>query len=415
MNNQNIGQNALNVGQNVGQGVVNNAPGVGSSILSNISNFGTTGFSNISSIGNEVTQIFNNNTFASINQYFFTVLFFIGSTFANSIKQYFYKLELLELERATSSNFSILTNNQIEKIKEDNSSLLQSFRLKEFIINPHKKGSIHNKILMANIITIILKLLGIFSMPAMLLGICESTILFWNNINNIAMLKNEYNIFDISSLISYVLGFIGITSGTPIWDTQIQESSIDYFFNIYENNKGYITLFGILCICSIIFIGFIKNNKAIGGGNHIFTIMYTIACASIATIKFFLYKILDNINRNSTSMLTKIFNITFIFVIILIIASGMIIDNINTEIFENVFISFIYTPIYYLIYIVLTFFHCLVVFKTNFFTNESKTMLYFGGFGAFIVSVSIMIFNNWNRNTENNNYINEDDSYKTKY
>tara|TARA_Y100000389_G_C17459988_1_gene520976 strand:+ start:1933 stop:2598 length:666 start_codon:yes stop_codon:yes gene_type:complete len=221
MNNQNIGQNALNVGQNVGQGVVNNAPGVGSSILSNISNFGTTGFSNISSIGNEVTQIFNNNTFASINQYFFTVLFFIGSTFANSIKQYFYKLELLELERATSSNFSILTNNQIEKIKEDNSSLLQSFRLKEFIINPHKKGSIHNKILMANIITIILKLLGIFSMPAMLLGICESTILFWNNINNIAMLKNEYNIFDISSLISYVLGFIGITSGTPIWDTQI--------------------------------------------------------------------------------------------------------------------------------------------------------------------------------------------------
>tara|TARA_Y100000389_G_C17459988_1_gene520977 strand:+ start:2836 stop:3180 length:345 start_codon:yes stop_codon:yes gene_type:complete len=114
-------------------------------------------------------------------------------------------------------------------------------------------------------------------------------------------------------------------------------------------------------------------------------------------------------------MLTKIFNITFIFVIILIIASGMIIDNINTEIFENVFISFIYTPIYYLIYIVLTFFHCLVVFKTNFFTNESKTMLYFGGFGAFIVSVSIMIFNNWNRNTENNNYINEDDSYKTKY
>ena len=131
-----------------------------------------------------------------------------------------------------------------------------------------------------------------------------------------------------------------------------------------------------------------------------------------STIKFFLYKILDNINRGSTSLLSKIFNITFIFVIILISAAGMVIDNLNSEIFENVFISFTYTPLYYLIYIVFTFFHCLIVFKTDFFSNESKTMMYFGGGAAFVISCALMIFNSFTRNIHTE--YEEDDSIKTK-
>ena len=67
----------------------------------------------------------------------------------------------------------------------------------------------------------------------------------------------------------------------------------------------------------------------------------------------------------------------------------------KAEIFENVFVSLTYTPIYYLIYIVFTFFHCLIVFKTDFFNNESKTMVYFGGMGAFVISIIIMVLNSF--------------------
>ena len=91
----------------------------------------------------------------------------------------------------------------------------------------------------------------------------------------------------------------------------------------------------------------------------------------------------------------------------------MVIDNLNSEIFENVFISFTYTPLYYLIYMVFTFFHCLIVFKTDFFSNESKTMMYFGGAAAFVISCALMIFNSFTRNTHTE--YEEDDSLKTKY
>jgi len=398
---EDIGEGALDVGEDIGEGAINvgetvidNAPNAGRAVISGVSDIGSASFSGIKTFGSKIGTVFNKNSFASLNEYFFTVIFFVGSTLANSIKQHFLKIELLELQRATAIDLSTLTNKEIEEKQSDNEELLRDFKIKEKIISS-KGYVIKNKVLMSNVITIILRLIGMFSMPAMLLGICESTSLLWNTVNNIAMLKNEFNIFDITSIILYFLGFIGIVGSTPIQDDKIEEDPTEYFFNIYKNNKQYMMIFGAICVISILFIGFIKNTKQIGGGNHIFTAIYTIACACIATIKFFLYKVLDNINKASTSIFSKIFNISFIFVIILISVSGMIINNLNSEIFENVFVSLTYTPIYYLIYIVLTFFHCLIVFKTDFFNNESKTMVYFGGMGAFVISIIIMIVNSF--------------------
>ena len=67
---------------------------------------------------------------------------------------------------------------------------------------------------MANTISIVLKGIASLTMPAMLLGICESSLILWNTINKFAILKQPYDFIDLSAIFSYIVGFIGIIGGT---------------------------------------------------------------------------------------------------------------------------------------------------------------------------------------------------------
>ena len=134
-------------------------------------------------------------------------------------------------------------------------------------------------------------------------------------------------------------------------------------------------------------------------------IIYTVSCGLIASLHFFLYKLLDIIKSTSPGFFDKLFNLTFIFIFILIIGWGFIVDNVSIELFENVFISYTYTPLYYLVYMVFIFFNSVVIFKTDFGESKNKSILYYGGTAGFIISCILMIINNWSNESLNNNSV----------